>query len=79
MLDREVVKEFLKDQFKKIGIKIPQEIKESDLVEAFCLYVEEDYYEWLKDNFRGFFFSIPHNNPDWEWIKEGIEYCLKQN
>jgi len=25
------------------------------LVETFCKYVEDDYYEWLKDNFKSFF------------------------
>jgi len=29
--------------------------------------VEDDYYEWLKDNFKSFF---DHGNPDWEWIRE---------
>jgi len=32
--------------------------------------VEDDYYEWLKDNFKPFF---DHGNPDWEWIRERIE------
>jgi len=36
----------------------------------FCQYVEDDYYEWLKDNFKSFF---DHGNPDWEWIKEKIK------
>ena len=30
-------------------------------------YVEDDYYEWLKDNFKSFF---DHCKPDWEWIRE---------
>jgi hypothetical protein len=39
-------------------------------VGAFCGYVGNDYYEWLKDNFKSFF---DHNNPDWEWIRERIK------
>ena len=27
---------------------------------------EDDYYEWLKDNFKSFF---NHGDPDWEWIR----------
>jgi len=36
-------------------------------VETFCKYVEDDDYEWLKDNFKSFF---NHGVPDWEWIRE---------
>jgi len=32
--------------------------------------VEDDYYKWLKDNFKSFF---NHGNPDWEWIRERID------
>ena len=32
--------------------------------------VQDDYYVWLKDNFKSFF---DHGNPDWEWIKEKIK------
>ncbi len=38
-------------------------------MEAFCQYVEDDYYEWLKDNFKSFF---NHGEPDWEWIRERV-------
>jgi len=38
-------------------------------VEAFCQYVEDDYYQWLKDNFKSFF---EHGEPDWEWMREKI-------
>jgi hypothetical protein len=30
------------------------------------VYVEDDYYEWLKDNFKSF---CDHGETDWEWIK----------
>jgi hypothetical protein len=70
MLDRIVVEEFLGDKFKDIGLKIPKTIRKAKLVEAFCQYVEDDYYEWLKDNFKSFF---NHGDPDWEWIRERIE------
>jgi len=71
MLDREVVKEFLEDEFKDTGIEIPEDISKEVLVETFCKYTEDDYYEWLKDNSKSFF---EHGNPNWEWIKERIEH-----
>ena len=40
------------------------------LVEAFCQYVEDDCYEWLKDNFKSFF---DHGDPDWQWIRGRLE------
>jgi len=67
MLDRAVVKEFLDCQFEDMELEIPKNISKEDLVEAFCQFVEDDYYEWLKDNFKSFF---SHGNPDWEWIRE---------
>jgi len=70
MLNREVVKEFLNCQFEDMGPEIPVDISKEQLVEAFCQYVEDDYYEWLKDNFKSFF---NHGNPDWEWIRGKIK------
>jgi len=70
MLDREVVEEFLDCQFEDIELEIPQDISKEQLVEAFCQYVEGDYYEWLKDNFKSFF---NHGEPDWEWIRERVK------
>jgi hypothetical protein len=68
MLDRDVVEEFLGCELE--GIDIPEDISKEQLAEAFCQYVEDDYYEWLKDNFKSFF---NHGNPDWEWIRERIK------
>jgi len=68
MLDRDVVEEFLDCELE--GIDIPGDISKEQLAEAFCQYVEDDYYEWLKDNFKSFF---DHGNPDWKWIKEKIK------
>jgi hypothetical protein len=68
MLDREVVKEFLDEELR--GIKIPKAVSRDALIETFCRYTENDYYEWLKDNFKSFF---NHGNPDWKWIRERIE------
>ena len=68
MLDRRVVREFLDEGL--MGIKIPRDIFEEALVETFCKYVENDYYEWLKDNFKSFF---NYGKPDWQWIRERIE------
>ena len=66
MLDRQVVEEFLDGEFEEGDWEIPGDITKEALVEAFCQYVEDDYYEWLKDNFKSFF---NHGNPDWEWIR----------
>ena len=71
MLDRTVVKEFLNGEFKELEIKIPKGIKKNILVETFCQYVEDDYYEWLNDNLNSFF---EYGNPDWDWIRDRISY-----
>ena len=68
MLNRKVVEEFILEEIEDSSI--PKGITKKELVEAFCQYTEEDYYEWLKDNFNSFF---NHGNPDWEWIKEYIK------
>ena len=70
MLDRAVVEEFLDCEFEDIELEIPADISREQLVEAFCQYGEDDYYEWLKDNFKSFF---NHGNPDWEWIRERVK------
>ena len=69
MLDRAVVEEFLGCKLKELKIKIPRDIQKEALVEAFCQYAEDDYYEWLKDNFKSFF---DHGEPDWKWIRRKI-------
>ena len=71
MLARDVVAEFLSIELEEREIKIPRGISKKVLVETFCLYVEDDYYEWLKDNFKSFF---DHGNPDWDWIRGRIKY-----
>ncbi len=72
MLNREVVKGLLGEELKERGIRIPKGISKKTLTETFCRYTEDDYYEWIKDNFRTFF---NHGIPDWNWIKERIRYC----
>lgn len=67
MLDRVAVEEFLKREFDETELEIPQSILKSDLVEAFCQYTEDDYYEWLKDNFKSFF---ENGNPNWALIEK---------
>jgi hypothetical protein len=69
MLDRDVIEEFLDCKLKEAKIKIPRDIKKKALVEAFCQYVEDDYYEWLKDNFKSFFGD---GELDWERIRGRI-------
>jgi len=66
MLDRTVVKEFIDGEFEDGDLEIPEDISKEALVEAFCQYTEDDYYEWLKDNFKLFF---NHGDPDWNWIR----------
>jgi hypothetical protein len=66
VLDRDDVEEFLDCKLEELELEIPKDISREQLVEAFCQYVEDDYYEWLKDNFKSFF---EHGEPDWEWIR----------
>ncbi|MEE8194733.1 MAG: hypothetical protein V3T73_04460 [Dehalococcoidales bacterium] len=68
MLDRAVVKEFLDDKLE--GLEVPKDISKEALVETFCQYTEDDYYEWLKDNFKSFF---DHGNPDWNWVRDKVK------
>ena len=68
MLDRKVVREFLDEEFKEM--EIPKDISEEALIDTFCKDVEDDFYEWLKDNFKSFF---NYGNPDWQWIREKIK------
>jgi len=70
MLEGRVVKEFLNEELEEV--ETPEDISKEALVEAFCKYVEDDYYEWLKDNFKTFF---NHGNPDWQWIRKRIKKC----
>jgi len=69
MLDRGVIEELLDWEFEGLDLGIPEDIPKEAVIEAFCQYVEEDPYEWLKDNLRSFF---DHGNPDWDWIIEKI-------
>ncbi|MBM4432980.1 MAG: hypothetical protein FJ025_03180 [Chloroflexi bacterium] len=74
MLDRKVVEEFLDSEFEDWELEIPQDISKDELVETFCQFTEDDYYEWLQDNFHTFF---NHGNPDWDWIKGRIKHYEK--
>ena len=75
MLDIAVIKEFLNEEFDDLDLKIPEDVSRSSLVETFCHYTEDDYYDWLKDNFKSFF---EHGNPDWNWIRNKIKYYQGQ-
>jgi hypothetical protein len=74
MLDRDVIEGFLDDEIAESEMKIPRGVKREALVETFCKYVEDDYYEWIKDNFKSFF---NHGDPDWDWIKGRVAYYSK--
>lgn len=71
MLDRIAVGELMDCELSDLDIELPESIEKKDLVETFCCYVEDDYHEWLKDNFKSFF---DHGHPDWEWIKGRIRH-----
>lgn len=71
MLDRDVVEEFLDGEIEQLELEIPEDIPKEKLVETFCLYTEDDYYEWLKDNLASFF---EHGNPDWDWIRDRMKH-----
>jgi hypothetical protein len=75
VLDRKVVGEFLDERLEELGISKPKDISKGILVETFCKFVEDDYYEWVKDNFQSFF---DHGNPDWDWIKARIKCYSKE-
>ena len=66
MIDRELVKEFLKEEMEYDEIELPEGISFDELADLFCKYVEDDFYEWLKDNYRSFFRN------GWDWIKERL-------
>ena len=68
MLDKKVVRDFLDEELEEM--EIPKDIFKEELVKTFCKYVEDDYYEWLKDNFKSFF---NYGKPDWRWIRERIK------
>jgi hypothetical protein len=53
MLDREVIKEILEEELEYI--EIPSDAPIEILIEIFCQYIEDNYYEWIKDNFNSFF------------------------
>ena len=75
MLDRAVIEELLDLEFEDGDWEIPEDISKDDLVEAFCQYTEDDYYEWLKDNLKSFF---NHGDPDWGWIRGRLTASGKQ-
>jgi hypothetical protein len=75
MLDRQVVEEFLDGEIEELELEIPEDIAKDKLVETFCLFTEDDYYEWLKDNFKSFF---EHGSPDWDWVRDRIRHYEQQ-
>ena len=68
MVDRETVREFLDEELEEV--EVLDDIFKEVLVEVFCKYVEDDYYEWLKGNFKSFF---NHGKPNWQWIRKRIK------
>ncbi len=73
MLSRKIVREFLDEELKET--EIPDDIFKGVLVKNFCKYVKDDYYEWLKDNFKSFF---NYGKPDWQRIRQRIKKYEEQ-
>lgn len=69
MLDREVIKDFLIAEFEDTN-PIPKGIDLDKLAEDFAVYTENDLYEWLKDNYKSYFFQGEHF--DWSDVKERL-------
>ena len=69
MLDRDSVEEFLDSELGYAEMEIPSDVSKGDLIEAFCNYIEAEYFEWLRENFMAFFND---GEPDWDWIREQI-------
>jgi hypothetical protein len=67
VVERDLVKEFVNSELEELGLEIPEDVSDAELIEAFCQYVEDDCYQWLKDNLKSFF---RHGEPDWESIRE---------
>ena len=68
-------KNCLEINYTTLNLKVSEDISKDSLIEAFCQFTEDDYYEWLKDSFKSFF---EHGNPDWDWIRNRIKFYEKQ-
>ena len=68
MLDRKVARELLDEELQEN--KIPKNVFKEELVRTFRKYVKDNYYEWLKDNFKLFF---NYGNPNWQWTRKRIK------
>jgi len=72
MLDKDIIKKFLQDKLSDWKVEIPNDIDLKELVEVFCLYAENDYYEWLKDNAKSFF-AVGTDGIVWDLIRERMK------
>jgi len=72
MLNREVIKDFLIAEFEDFT-EIPDDINLDILAGDFADYVESDYYEWLRDNFKSYFFSNGVDGFSWDDVRERIK------
>ncbi|MBU3925513.1 hypothetical protein KKB43_00455 [Patescibacteria group bacterium] len=68
MLDKEVIKDFLESFLE--DIEIPKDVNMDDLANIFIDYCESDYYEWLKDNAKSFFYSS--DGIRWDYVIQKI-------
>lgn len=69
MLDKKVIKDFLKSFLE--DTKIPKNIGMNDLADTFIDYCESDYYEWLNDNAKSFFYSS--DGIRWDYVIQKIK------
>ncbi len=69
MFDRSIIEGLLDWEFEGLDLELPEDVPREAVMEAFYQHLEDDYYEWLKDNFRSFF---DHGNPVWNRLIEKI-------
>ena len=72
MLDRQVINEFLKDKLNDWGVSLPNNIDMVELTQSFCLFVEDDYHEWLEENSKSFFL-VNSDGVDWNIIRSRMD------
>ena len=66
------IPEFLHEKSNNCGIKFPKDIDLNELVEIFCLYVEDYYYEWLKAHAKSFF-TVGSDGIDWDIVRDRMK------
>ena len=78
MLDRKAVAEFLTQELRERGIRVPRSVKKKELVEAFCQYVEADHNEWLKEDLEEAFQQYVEDNYE-QWLKDNFNSFFERD